>query len=254
MLAFGQDPWCDALHAYAETLPRPKAILVVSAHSISSDRIHILSTAQNRIQYDFAGFPPELYKVQYPCPGSPEIAGQLAYLFTQSGFEVKLDEEGLLDHGIWVPLLHLYPKGDIPVVRVSLPLNLLPAQILKMGHTLSSLREQGVLLIGSGGAVHNLRELKWSGKRGEGAKWAREFESWIVASLQTKNVEAIMNYEDHPDFARSHPSDEHFLPLLFTVGSALPGDELDVLFKGIEYDTISMLSFALTAKVPATYH
>jgi 4,5-DOPA dioxygenase extradiol len=252
MTAFSQenDPYQDSLHRLARSMPKPKAIVFVSAHSLSSDQVHILKCESNRIQYDFAGFPQELYEISYDCPGSPGIADEAATLFRQAGFGVKLESEGPLDHGIWVPLLHLYPKGDVPVVRVSLPINMLPAQILKMGRTLASLREQGVLLVGSGGAVHNLRELQWSGKNSEGAPWAQEFEGFLISSLKAKNVEAILHFEDHPGFQRSHPSDEHFLPILFTVGAALPGDEADIHFQGIQYGTLSMLCFSL--KLPET--
>ena len=256
MTAFSQedDPYQDSLRRFARSIPKPKAIVVVSAHSLSSDRVHILKCERNTIQHDFAGFPQELYEMTYHCPGSLSIADEAASRFQQAGFEVKIESEGPLDHGIWVPLLHLYPNADVPVVRVSLPINLLPAQILKMGHTLASMREQGVLLIGSGGAVHNLRELQWSGKHSTGAPWAVAFEEWLISSLKAKSVEAILHFEDHPGFQRSHPSEEHFLPILFTVGAALPGDEAEILFQGIQYGTLSMLCFSLSQKDTQILH
>jgi len=254
MLAFGDDAYQRALHSFSAALPKPKAVVVLSAHSVSSNRIHVLRCVNNRIQYDFSGFPPELYEIRYPCPGSPAVADQVARLLEGAGFEVDLDTDAPLDHGIWIPLLHLYPEGTVPVVRVSLPLNLVPAQILKMGRSLARLREEGVLLVASGGAVHNLRELKWSSKNTQGADWANRFEEWLVQSLQAKNVEALMNFEEHPDFARAHPSTEHFLPLLFTVGSALPGDSFEQLFRGVQYETLSMLCFVLSAPSARTIH
>jgi 4,5-DOPA dioxygenase extradiol len=245
MSAFGEDPYQSALSTLARSLPKPKAIVALSAHSLSSNRIHVLKTTQNRIQHDFTGFPHELYELEYSCPGSPEVADQISRLLAQSGLEVKVETDAPLDHGIWVPLLHLYPNCDVPVVRISLPLNLLPAQILKMGHALSSLREKGVLLIASGGAVHNLGELQWSGKNAPGASWALQFEQWLIQSLRNKDVEALMNFEEHPLFHRAHPSSEHFLPILFAVGSALPGDEFAEFFSGIQYESLSMLCFSL---------
>ena len=245
MHAFGDDPYSETLHAFANTMPRPKAILALSAHTISDDKVVVLRTEQNRIVHDFNGFPKELYQVQYSCPGEPALAETAATLFKEAGFEIQMDENAPLDHGIWIPLLHLYPKGDVPVVRVSLPLNLLPAQILKMGHAVSKLREQGVMILGTGGAVHNLREMKWAMKSGKGATWAREFEEWLVQTLQRKDVEGLIGSEEHSHFLRSHPSQEHFLPILFTVGAALPGDNVNVLFRGIEYDSLSMLCFSL---------
>jgi 4,5-DOPA dioxygenase extradiol len=116
---------------------------------------------------------------------------------------------------------------------------------MKMGQVLSALREQGVLLLGSGGAVHNLRELRWAEKRGKGADFALRFEEWLITCLQKKDVESLVTFEENPDFFKSHPTSEHFLPLLFTVGSALPQDEFQLVHRGVEYSTLSMLSFTL---------
>ncbi len=254
MLAFGEDRYQETLLALSNSMPKPKAIIFISAHSVSNEDIHILAAEKNRIQHDFTGFPVELYDIHYECPGSPAVAEQLSGLFSQAGFKVKMERAAPLDHGIWIPLLHLYPKGEVPVVRISLPTGLLPAQILKMGRTLASLREQGFLILSSGGAVNNLQAIKWSGKSSPGAQWAVQFENWVIESLQSKNVEALMNFEDHPDFLKAHPSPEHFLPILITVGSALPGDEPSVIFKGIEYESLSMLCFSLGLPDKTVYH
>lgn len=245
MLAFGDDPFHHRLKEFAAGLPKPKAIVVVSAHSVSSDSVHVLKTEQNRIQYDFSGFPRELYEIQYAPPGAPWLSEEIASLLHEAQFKVEIDTTAALDHGVWVPLMALYPQGDVPVVRVSLPLSLVPAQVLKIGHTLSKLRERGVMMIGTGGAVHNLRELKWSEKSGPGAPWAHEFESFIVTVLQHKDVDTLLGAEEHPHFFRAHPSNEHFLPIYFTVGAALPNDEIQVIHRGIEYDSLSMLTFSL---------
>lgn len=248
MLAFGDDPFFEKLRRFAQSFPKPKAVVVVSAHSVSSHAVHVLRTQTNRIQHDFMGFPKELYQVQYSCPGDPLLADQIGGLLQVANFEVKFDAEAPLDHGIWVPMMGLYPAGDVPLVRVSLPLNVIPGQILKMGHALSQLREQGVLVIGTGGAVHNLSELQWSQKNGPGAAWAIEFEKWLLDMLARKDVESLLCAEEHPNFFRAHPSNEHFIPLYFTVGAALPQDELEVIHQGIEYGSLSMLSFFLNSK------
>ena len=254
MLAFGEDDYQRALSSLASTLPKPKAILILSAHSVSSDRIHVLKCERNRIQHDFTGFPDALYEIQYSCPGAPSLSDLTARMLMEAGFEVRIDQDAPLDHGIWIPMMHLYPKGDVPVVRISLPLNLLPAQIMKMGQTLASLREQGVMFIASGGGVHNLRELKWSSKNSPGADWANRFESWLVETLRAKDVGSLLSSEDHPDAARAHPSQEHFLPVLFAVGAALPGDEVDVIYRGVQYESLSMLCFSLNATVTQPFH
>lgn len=254
MHAFGDDPFHEHLSQFSSTLPKPKAIVFVSAHSVSSEDIHVLRAAKNRIQHDFMGFPKDLYEIQYECAGDLALSDQVAQLLREASFSVKMDTDAPLDHGIWVPLRSLYPKGDVPVVRVSLPETLIPAQILKLGRTLSKLREQGVMLIGTGGAVHNLRELKWAQKRGEGQEWARQFEEWLVLTLQKKNVDGLLGMEEHPHYFKAHPSSEHILPIFFTVGAALTGDEVQIIHRGIEYDTLSMLTFALNHEQTHSLH
>lgn len=245
MLAYGEDPYQAMLADFSASLPKPKAIVFVSAHSVSSELIHVLKTQKNWIQHDFTGFPKDLYDIQYSCPGDEALANEVASLFLQAGLQTTFDTDAPLDHGIWIPLMHLYPKGDIPVVRVSLPIQMDPAQVLKMGHALASLREQGIMIIASGGAVHNLQKLKWANKSAEGQGWARDFEEFLIAVLQNKDVETLIGASEHPEFSRAHPSIEHFLPLIFSVGATLIGDEVKILYRGIEYDSLSMLCFSL---------
>ncbi len=248
MLAFGEDQFSEMLEKFTASIPKPKAVVFISAHSVSSDSVHVLKCEENSIIHDFSGFPKELYEVEYPCKGSPELADQIVELLKAKQFQTRIETDSPLDHGIWIPMKHLYPKGDVPVLKVSLPLNLTPAMILKLGHALAPLREEGVMIVGSGGAVHNLRELKWSHKTLGGAEWAKEFETWLIDTIGKKDVDSLVNAEEHPHFFQSHPSDEHFLPILCTIGAALPGDELSILHKGIEYFSLSMLSFALNSK------
>ncbi len=254
MLAYGEDRYQEMLHQFAAQFPKPRAVIILSAHSVSSDRIHILRTKENRIQHDFNGFPTELYEIEYRCPGEPEVADEAGQLLKAAGMAVSFDDNAPLDHGIWIPMLHLFPKGDVPVVRVSLPLNLTPAQILKMGHALAKLREEGVLMIASGGAVHNIRELKWSEKTGSGAPWANEFEEWLVQMLFQKNVDALITADEQPQFSAAHPSLEHYLPILFAIGASLPADEPTVLYRGVEYGSLSMLCFSLNHAQKKSLH
>jgi 4,5-DOPA dioxygenase extradiol len=245
MHAFGEDAYQEMLAKFSADLPKPKAIIFVSAHSISGEQVHVLRTETNTIQHDFMGFPKELYDIQYTCPGDPALADTITQNLRAGGFETHNDTHAPLDHGIWIPLRHLYPKGDVPVVRISLPIDLEPAKILKMGHTLSQLREHGVLIIASGGAVHNLGQLKWSEKVGPGQDFAIQYEEFIVLALQNKDVEAILHSEELLFFKKAHPTLEHFLPMIFSIGATLPNDQVEILFRGIEYGTLSMLCFSL---------
>ena len=254
MHAFGEDDYQAKLLQFAKEQPKPKAIVFLSSHSVSSDQVHVLKTEMNTIHHDFIGFPDELYQIKYQCPGDPELSDRITELFLKAGFQTVVDQHAPLDHGIWIPLMHLYPKGDVPVVRISLPLNIHPGQVLKMGHTLSLLRENGIMLIASGGAVHNLKSLKWSEKKSEGFPWAVEFENWLVKNLKEKNVEDLLAFEEFEGYSKAHPSQEHFLPLLFTVGASLPNDEANFIYRGIEYGSLSMLCFNLNLPQTLSLH
>lgn len=245
MHAFGEDAYQNSISNFSASFPKPKAIVFVTSHAVSSEHVLILKTEKNSIRHDFSGFPKELYDIQYSCPGDMELADKIEERFKVAGFKTLMEYTVPLDHAVWIPLMHLYPKGDVPVTRVSLPVNLEPAQILKMGHTLASLREQGYLIVSSGGAVHNMREIKWAEKQGAGHEYARHFEEFIVLALQNKDVEAILHSDELPFFKSSHPTLESFNPLVFAVGATLVGDNVNIIFRGIEYGSLSMLCFSL---------
>ena len=160
MLALQPGASGPALRRLAAELPRPKAIVVVSAHW-ESDQLLVTGSAAPQTWHDFGGFPPELFAVQYPAPGNPQLAAQIVGLLQADGLDAQLDERRPFDHGTWVPLSLMYPAADIPVVQVSLPSRMGPALQTRVGHALASLREQAVLLIGSGSITHNLGELNW---------------------------------------------------------------------------------------------
>jgi 4,5-DOPA dioxygenase extradiol len=246
MLAFGDDPQVSAVCKYLQSMPKPKTIIILSAHSVSNDQIHVSAAANLQAVYDFSGFPKSLYEIKYNPFGHPALAQQIAYEFNQSGFTVVNDQSSTIDHGIWIPLMHAYPKADVPIVRVSLPISFAPAQILKMGKILAHHREQGIMIFGSGGAVHNLHMLNWAGKSSAGFEWAKQFETVLIEKLQAGDVQSLVLPEDAlPDFIQSHPTSEHYLPILFTVGAALKDDRFHLIHQGIEYGSISMLCFAL---------
>lgn len=249
-LATGEDAdsYTTALHDFFKALPRPKAIVIVSAHGTSAENTVEISAAEHpRIIHDFSHFPAELYQMDYPCPGSPEVAVQVATLLSTAGFETELIRTRLMDHGAWIPLRIAYPEADIPVVQISMPFGGGPASVLKLGKALATLRDEGVLLIASGGAVHNTELMVWHMKSGPGEEWARVFQEWLKHMLKTKDVQALIDFEDEAPHAKlAQPTPKHFYPVFFAVGASLPGDEAHTIFEGIQYQTLSTYAFALS--------
>jgi 4,5-DOPA dioxygenase extradiol len=254
MLALQDDKYTQALHAYCAMLPeRPKAIVIVSAHGLSQGdprgqggMVEINASQQPRIFHDFRGFPGELYKIDYPCPGAPELAAGIAARLADQGFATSLDRTRMLDHGVWIPLRIAFPNADVPVVQITMPYPSRPETVLKLGKALAPLRQEGVLLVGSGGIVHNLGRLVWHGKEGAVASWAQEFDDWVFDRLREKDVGALCAFEEEAPTAKlAHPEPEHFYPLFFTLGASLAGDELRAIHREIQYSTLSMSCFAL---------
>ncbi|AZC38949.1 DODA-type extradiol aromatic ring-opening family dioxygenase [Pseudomonas chlororaphis] len=237
MLALEPGASGPALACLAAELPRPKAIVVVSAHWESQD-LRVSSNPQPQTWHDFGGFPAALFAVQYPAPGQPELAEQVAQLLRADGLPAQLDDQRPFDHGVWVPLSLMYPQADIPVVQVSLPSRMGPALQTQVGHALSSLRQQGVLLIGSGSITHNLRELDWHAGPESVEPWARAFRDWIIEKLAANDEAALHDYRRQaPNAVRSHPSDEHLLPLYFARGA---GGDFSIAHQGFTMGALGM--------------
>lgn len=219
MLALQPGASGPALARIAAKLQRPDAIVVVSAHW-ESEALRVMSNAQPQTWHDFGGFPAELYQVQYPAPGSPQLANDIVQRLQAAGLAANTDDRRPFDHGSWVPLSLLYPEADIPVVQLSLPSRQGPGLQVRVGEALAALREQNVLLIGSGNITHNLGELDWRSSGDEAAPWALEFRDWMVERLQEDDLAALLDYRRQAPYAqRNHPSDEHLLPLFFARGA-----------------------------------
>ncbi|QRY78486.1 dioxygenase [Pseudomonas sp. PDNC002] len=219
MLALEPGASAAPLERLARELPRPKAILVVSAHWETPD-LRVSAATQPDTWHDFHGFPPELYAVRYPAPGSPELARRVRDLLAEDGLPAALDADRPLDHGTWVPLSLMYPAADIPVVQLSLPSRLGAPMQDRIGRALSALREEGVLLIGSGSITHNLGELNWRAGPEVIEPWAKAFRDWIVERLHEDDEAALLDYRQQAPWAvRNHPRDEHLLPLYFARGA-----------------------------------
>ena len=219
MLALEPGASGPALRRLAEELPRPKAIIVVSAHW-ESPELMVTSHPNPDTWHDFGGFPPSLFAVQYPAPGDPALAARIVEQLATNGLAAQFNAERPFDHGAWVPLSLMYPAADIPVVQVSIPSHLGPLRQTQVGRALSALRSEGILLIGSGSITHNLRELDWQAGPESVEPWAKAFRDWMIEKLATHDETALHAYRQQAPFAvRSHPSDEHLLPLYFARGA-----------------------------------
>jgi len=240
-----EDDYAEALRGFGRRMERPTAIVVVSAHGLSPDgSVAVTAGERPPLIYDFGGFPSELYEYRYPCPGSPALAHEVGERFSSLGLKVSLSKNAGIDHGVWVPLARLFPEADVPVVQVSMPFPSTPRRIFAMGEALRPLRQSGVMLIGSGGAVHNLRELDWHGGRKDAAGWARAFNDWLKADIAAGRFDDILAFESQaPEPRRAHPTTEHFFPTFFTLGAAAESDRASVIADGFQYGTLSMFSY-----------
>lgn len=241
MNALEQNAQVQRWQSVVKGLP-PKAILMVSAHWYTKGTA-VTAMAAPKTIHDFYGFPQELHQVQYPAPGSPQLAAEIKNLL--SPHQVELDLTWGLDHGAWSVLIHMFPKADIPVVQLSLDQHLSPAQHLQLAKKLAPLRQQGVMILGSGNVVHNLRMLDWQST--QPPLWAEQFNHQIKELLLSKKVEEIAQYQSFGEAARlAVPHPDHFLPLLYVLGSMLDGDNISLFNDDILYGALSMLCVKLS--------
>jgi len=237
MLALEPGASGPALARLAADIAKPKAIVMVSAHWESNELL-VSGNPQPETWHDFGGFPQALFDVQYPAPGDPLLAADVVTLLKAADLPARLDTKRPFDHGVWVPLTLMYPQADIPVVQVSLPTRGGPALQTRVGHALASLREQGVLLIGSGSITHNLRELDWHAGPESVEPWAKSFRDWMIEKLAANDEAALHDYRQQaPNAVRNHPSDEHLLPLYFARGA---GGEFSIAHQGFTMGALGM--------------
>ena len=209
--------WVGELRAWAQALPRPRAILMISAHW-EQRPVTMGATRTVPLVYDFYGFPQRYYEQQYAAPGAPQLALRVRALLEQT-MRVSADPDRGLDHGAYVPLVAMYPQADIPVLQLSLP-SLEPAELLELGRALSPLRREEVLIIGSGFLTHNLREVDWSTGPATPA-WALELDAWCADVLARRDVAALLDYRRRaPGIAMALPTHEHFVPVIVAAGAA----------------------------------
>jgi len=236
-------------HALSTTVgSRLRGVVIMSPHWMSRSPA-VMTTAQPETWHDFGGFPPALYQLQYPAAGEPALAQEVIGLLEAAGIATQADAQRPFDHGTWVPLMHLFPEADVPVVQVALPMSAGPAQVLAMGRAVASLRERGVLVIGTGSMTHNLREF-FGGER-QPMPYVLEFSRWVEDAIARRDVDALLDYRRQaPHAERAHPSEDHFLPIFFALGAGGWGTEdmeVDWLSREVMYGILAMDSFALNA-------
>ena len=238
--------WGQGLRAQ---YPGLRGVVIMSPHWMARGP-QVMTGPAPATWHDFGGFPPALYQLQYPAPGSPALAQEVLGLLQAAGLAAQGDAARPFDHGAWVPLMHLFPEADLPVVQVALPVGAGPAEVYALGAALRGLRSEGVLVVGSGSMTHNLAEF-FGGER-EPAPYVLAFSRWIESALARGDLPALLNYRSlAPHAERAHPSEDHFLPLFFALGAA--GDDLQAsyLSREVMYGILAMDAFALTASAGA---
>lgn len=229
-----------AWEALAASLPRPRAILIASAHW--ETQLPMLTGGERHAAiHDFSGFPPELYRLRYEVAGSPTLAADAATLLKSAGMAATVNACRGIDHGAWVPLRWMYPAADVPVVQISVQTSLGAVHHLHVGETLAPLREAGVLVIGSGHMTHNLRDLAGPRDDRGPADYVVQFSQWVAERLARGERDALLAWRDQaPAAARAHPTDEHFLPLFIGLGAAGPAARATRVYSAIDAGVLSM--------------
>jgi 4,5-DOPA dioxygenase extradiol len=240
MNALDDNAYTRGWSAIAAAIPRPRAILAVSAHWYLPGT-HVTAMHQPRTIHDFGGFPRELYEVRYPAPGSPELAARVQELLAP--VPVVRDERWGLDHGAWSVLVHAYPDADIPVVQLGIDETQPPQYHYELGRRLAPLRDEGVLIVGSGNLVHNLHAYAWGRHPAQQFDWAVRFERQARAFLDAGNHDRLVDYETlGNDALLSVPTPDHYLPLLYVIATQQPGDAVTFPVEGGDGGSISMLT------------
>jgi len=232
--------WADDLRA---RFPALRGIVVMSPHWMARG-VQVMAGPRPATWHDFGGFPEPLYALHYPAAGSPGLAAEVLALLQDAGIAAQGDAQRPFDHGAWVPLMHLFPQADLPVVQVALPAGAGPREVHALGAALRGLRAQNVLVVGSGSMTHNLSE--FFGGAGGAQPYVAEFARWIEAAVQRGDTEALLDYRRRaPHAVRAHPGDDHFLPLFFALGAAGAGAAAHYLSREVMHGSLAMDSFAL---------
>ena len=237
--------WTAEWAEVGRTLPRPHAILFLSAHWLTEGASLVTASEAPPMNYDVRGFPPALYEYRYSSPGSPLVAREVAGALN-GHTPVYGDTSWGYDHGTWLVLKYMYPAADIPVLQLSIDYSRPPSFHYELARQLRALRSKGILIVGSGNVVHNLRERGGTGVTDRPRDWAIEFDQRIASAVMDGNHADVVNFLALGDLARlAHPTYDHFLPLLYCLGLARPGGEVQPFCEGFQWPGVSMRSFVI---------
>ena len=240
MVTLDDNTYTRGWRSLGENLPHPRAILCVSAHWYLPETL-VTGNDRPRTIHDFGGFPKPLFDIEYPAPGDPALASQVAKLLSPT--VVALDNERGLDHGTWTLLRHIYPEADIPVIQLSLNRSQDAAWHFELARRLRPLRDDNVLIVGSGNLVHNLRRYDWSGSRLKPFEWAKRFESMAREQMLAADFEPLVNYRKQgTDAMMAVPTPDHYLPLIYVLAQHHDGDRITFLVEGFDGGSMSMLA------------
>jgi Uncharacterized conserved protein len=245
MVALEQSSTTAAWKTIAEGIGKPKAILCISAHWLTRGTA-VTAMAQPRTIHDFGAFPQALFDMQYPAPGDPALAQRVAELLDP--VPVHMDAQWGLDHGTWTVLVHAYPEADIPVVQLGMDVNATPEQHWKIGQMLRPLRDEGVLIMGTGNIVHNLPAMDWNNPDAPPYPWADRFNSTMLDAVVADRPQTVIDFEALGEDARlSVPTPDHFWPLLYVLGARHPGEQAQLHPNFIHHKSLGMTSILIGA-------
>lgn len=232
-IALENNSTTQALNKFGQNLPKPRLIIIMSAHW-QSQSLEINGNAAPATWHDFSGFPQELYQVDYPAKGEPELAEHLAHQLQNLGVNVTVNRLRPFDHGVWSPLIHLYPQADVPIVQLSLPYNFDSYACYQLGAVFAPLRHEQVLIMGSGSITHNLRTVRFNDSEIE--PQAQAFKHWMIAQLKN-DVPNALDWVSHDLASHNHPTPEHLLPLFFAAGA---GSQMSVVHESFAHYSLGM--------------
>lgn len=247
-LAVEQNDTTEFLRRLGGELGRPRGVLCLSAHW-NTEAPAVSAAERPETIHDFGGFPAELYRIRYEAPGAPALAARAAGLLGAAGLGCEVSRDRGLDHGAWVPLRLLYPEADVPVAQLSIQPRQDPAHHFRLGRALAPLRGEGVLVLATGSATHNLAR---AGAGGPPPEWAREFEGWLTRAVSEGDIEGLLDYRRRaPHASLAHPTDEHLLPLFAALGAGSAGEAFAgrVLHRGWTWGSLSMAAYSFGSDV-----